>query len=149
MESEGLDKAGLDAPDAVMSRLFRFAGATRRHPEVEAWFSAGEPMRRSVEPWFDRLREAGHDVRELLHDGRPTACVADAAFAYVDAFSAHGAVGFYEGASLADPAGLLEGGGKRMRHVKLRWGQPVDAAALAALIAAAHADMRRRVDSGE
>lgn len=36
-----------------------------------------------------------------------------------------------------------------MRHVKLRWGQPIDEAALADLIAAAHADMRRRVESGE
>ncbi|HJV43857.1 DUF1801 domain-containing protein [Caulobacter sp.] len=133
-----------------MSKLFRFSNAMARHPEVEAWFSNGdEPMRRMVQPWFERMRQAGADVRELLHDGHPTACVEDAAFAYVDAFTAHVNLGFYEGASLPDPAGLLEGTGKRMRHVKLRWGQSLDEAALAALIAAAHGDMRRRVDSGE
>ncbi|HWT51475.1 MAG TPA: DUF1801 domain-containing protein [Caulobacter sp.] len=99
--------------------------------------------------WFERLRASGPDVRELLHDGHPTACVEDAAFAYVDAFAAHASIGFHEGASLPDPAGLLEGSGKRMRHVKLRWGRPVDAAALVALITAAHRDMRARVDSGE
>lgn len=132
-----------------MSSLFRFPGAVRRHPDVEAWFSGAEPLRQMVRPWFERMRGAGEDVRELLHDGRPTACSGDAAFAYVDAFGAHAAVGFYEGASLPDPAGLLEGSGKRMRHVKLRWGGPVDEAALAALVEAAYLDMRARVDAGE
>lgn len=131
-----------------MSKLFRFSGAMPRHPEVEAWFSAADPLRQLAHAWFQRLRASGSDVRELLHDGHPTACVEDAAFAYVDAFAAHVNLGFYEGASLPDPAGLLEGGGKRMRHVKIRWGQPIDEAALAALIVAARGDMRRRVDSG-
>jgi hypothetical protein len=145
----GLDIGAERALHRDMSTLFRFSSAVRRHPEVEAWFSGGDPMRRMVEPWFERLRQAGPDVRELLHDGHPTACVEDAAFAYVDAFAAHASLGFYQGAALPDPTGLLEGAGKRMRHVKLRWAQPVDATALAELIAAAHEDMRRRVDSGE
>jgi hypothetical protein len=132
-----------------MSKLFRFSGAVCRHPDVEAWFSAADPLRQLAAAWFERLRDSGPDVRELLHDGHPTACVEDAAFAYVDAFDAHAAIGFYEGASLPDPAGLLVGAGKRMRHVKLRWGQAIDEAALAGLVAAAHGDMRRRVDSGE
>jgi hypothetical protein len=46
---------------------------------------------------------------------------------------------------LADPAGLLEGSGKRMRHVKLRPGKKLDEAALGNLIAAAYADIRRRL----
>ena len=82
-----------------------------------------------------------------MHDGCPTACVGDAAFGYVGAFSAHVNVGFFHGASLADPAGLLEGSGKRMRHVKLRWGSPADDAALAALIAAAYRDIRLRLNA--
>lgn len=98
-----------------------------------------------VQPWFERMREAGADVRELLHDGHPIACVEEAAFAYVDAFSAHANVGFFQGAALEDPAGLLEGAGKRMRHVKLRWGEPANEAALAELISAAYRDMRQRL----
>ena len=132
-----------------MSSLFRFSGAVQRHPDVGAWFSGTAPLRVLVRPWFDQIRDLGPDIRELLHDGHPTACVEDAAFAYVDAFSAHAAIGFYQGADLPDPARLLEGGGKRMRHVKLRWGQPVDEDALGALLTAAHADMRARVDAGE
>lgn len=125
----------------------RFPSAVRRDPEVEAWFSQPDhELRRIVEPWFTRLRGLGADVRELMHDGCPTACVGDAAFGYVAAFSAHANVGFFHGAALADPAGLLEGAGKRMRHVKLRWGQPVDEAALEGLIAAAYRDIRARLD---
>ena len=92
--------------------------------------------------WFEVMRRCGDDVKELLHDGQPTACVGDAAFAYVDAFTAHVNVGFFNGSSLDDPAGILEGSGKRMRHVKLRWGEPVSTAALEALITASYRDMR-------
>jgi hypothetical protein len=130
-----------------MSDLFRFSGAVRRHPEVEAWFLTDAPTRRMAELWFARLRSLGEDVREMLHDGHPTACVDDAAFAYVDAFTAHVNVGFYRGALLDDPAGLLEGGGKRMRHVKVRWGALFDENALQALLEAAYQDMRAQVDA--
>ena len=53
-------------------------------------------------------------------------------------FKAHANVAFFHGAELSDPAGLLEGTGKRMRHVKLKPGQPVNSAALAELIDAAY-----------
>jgi hypothetical protein len=43
----------------------------------------------------------------------------------------------WNGASLRDPKGLLEGEGKGMRHVKLPPGQRVDKAALTALVRAA------------
>jgi hypothetical protein len=97
-------------------------------------------------PWFERMRGCGADVRELLHDGCPVACVADAPFAYVNAFKAHANVGFFRGAMLADPAGLLEGAGKRMRHVKLRPGAVLNADVLGDLIAEAYRDIRRRLD---
>ncbi len=96
--------------------------------------------------WFARMRECGEDVLELMHDGCPTACVDDAAFAYVNVFRAHVNVGFFHGAMLNDPAGLLEGTGKRMRHVKLRPGSRVDSSALSALVAAAYQDIKARLD---
>lgn len=96
--------------------------------------------------WFEVIRGCGDDVRELLHDGHPTGCVEGAGFAYVNAFTAHVNVGFFRGAQLADPKGLLVGTGRLMRHVKLRPGEDVDASALRALILAAYADIRRRLD---
>jgi len=97
--------------------------------------------------WFDVLRDCGDDVRELLHDGHPTACVGDAAFAYVNAFSGHVNVGFFRGAELADPDGLLEGTGKFMRHVKLRPGCDVEDTALRKLIESAYTDMKGRLEA--
>lgn len=128
------------------SDLFRFSGAVRRDPAVEAWFSKSG-LHGFVRPWFEAMRQSGADVRELLHEGYPTACVEDAAFAYVNAFAAHVNVGFFQGAALKDPAELLEGTGKGMRHVKLRWGEPVNEKALNALIAAAYRDMRARLSA--
>jgi hypothetical protein len=81
-----------------------------------------------------------------LHDGHPTVCVGDAAFAYVNAFKAHVNVGFFHGAELADPDALLEGTGKFMRHVKLRPGDEIDAAALQRLIEVSYADISTVLD---
>ncbi len=126
---------------AVSSRvqLMRFASAVERDPAVDAWFDgrAGK-LGTIARAWYERMRQCGDDVRELLHDGHPTACAGDAAFGYVNAFTAHVNVGFFLGAHLADPARLLEGNGKNMRHVKLRPGSEIDRQALAGLIRAAY-----------
>lgn len=131
-----------------MDDLLRLNGAVPDDPEVEAWFfGATDPLRLMVRPWFERLKGCGDDVLELRADGCPVACVGDAPFGYVNAFKAHAAVGFFQGAALPDPAGLLEGSGKHMRHVKLRPGVAVDEPALTALIEAAYADIRRRLSA--
>ena len=82
-----------------------------------------------------------------MHDGCPTVCVQDAAFAYVNAFRSHVNVGFFHGASLADPEGLLEGVGKYMRHVKLKPGRTIDSFALEALITASYQDILTRLEA--
>ncbi len=132
----------------MTDELLRFPSAVRRDPRIEAWFSGiTDPLRLMVRPWFERMRACGSDVRELLHDGCPVACVEDAPFGYVNAFRSHASVGFFHGAMLADPAGLLEGAGRRMRHVKLRPGKALDVDALSGMIVAAYQDMRRRLGS--
>jgi len=129
-----------------MDEIFRLANTLRRDPRIEDWFSSfADPLRLTVQPWFERMRGLGPDVREMLHDGCPTACVGDAAFGYVNAFKAHAGVGFFYGAMLADPAGLLEGEGKRMRHVKLRPGRDLNVDGLNLLIDAAYDDIRQRL----
>jgi hypothetical protein len=123
----------------------RFESAVERDPAVDAWFDSRPPELGAIARfWFERMRACGDDVRELLHDGHPTACVGDAAFGYVNVFRAHVNVGFFLGAHLPDPAGLLEGTGKNMRHVKLRPGADVDQAALAALIEAGYGMVKQR-----
>ena len=129
-----------------MDDILRFPSAVKRDAAIDAWLAAQrDDLRPLAEPWFARMRQCGGDVRELMHDGCPTACVGDAAFGYVNAFKDHVNVGFFFGALLKDPARLLEGTGKRGRHVKLRPGREVDSAALAELVDAAYVDIRARL----
>ena len=131
-----------------MSQLLEFFGSAKRDPAVRIWMEehSGE-LGAIAQYWFDVIRNCGDDVFELLHDGCPTACIADAGFAYVNAYRAHVNVGFFRGAELRDPNGLLEGTGKFMRHVKLRPGQQIDDAGLKNLVHAAYLDMKRRLEA--
>ena len=129
-----------------MTRLMRFPTAIKRDPAIEIWMREhSDELGAIARRWFEVMRERGADVRELLHDGHPTACVGDAGFAYVNAFKAHVNVGFFRGAELADPERLLEGTGKFMRHVKLRPDCDIDDTALLTLIETAYADMKARL----
>jgi hypothetical protein len=127
----------------------RFPSAVRRDPAIDTWMQERSgPLGSIARQWFEVMRNSGDDVRELLHDGHPTACVGDAAFGYVNAFTHHVNVGFFLGPELEDPKHLLEGTGKFMRHVKLRPGQTVDSMALQRLVAAAYTGIRHRSDAG-
>jgi hypothetical protein len=127
--------------------IFRVSQGSRRDPAVETWLAAQPQELRSVaKQWFGKMRQCGADVRELMHDGCPVACVADAPFGYVNTFTAHVNIGFFNGAGLDDPLGLLEGSGKRMRHVRLTSGRKIDCAALTALIETAYRDIRARLE---
>lgn len=129
-----------------MSQLFLLPGSVKRDPDIEFWMRQhANELGAIAQRWFDVMRDCGSDVREILHDGHPTACVGDAAFAYVNAFTAHVNVGFFRGAELTDPNRLLEGNGKFMRHVKLRPDSEVDATALMKLIETAYLDMKSRL----
>jgi hypothetical protein len=130
-------------------QLLRFNGAVEREPAIDAWMNehAGE-LGAMAQRWFEVMRKCGDEVRELLHDGCPVACLGDAPFAYVNVFTAHVNVGFFQGAALSDPARLLQGSGKFMRHVKLRPGMPINSAALSNLIDAAYTDIKARVENG-
>ncbi len=131
-----------------MNGMLRFSGPVKRDPAIDVWLNRQAPELGAIaHKWFVRMRECGDDVRELMHDGCPVACVGDAPFGYVNVFKAHVDVGFFFGAELEDSTGLLEGSGKRMRHVKVKPGADLDFAALSALIDAAHADIKSRLEA--
>lgn len=129
-----------------MSDFLRFNGAVRHQPQIDEWFDARQAALGSIaREWFAEMRRCGADVTELLHDGHPTACVGDAAFGYVNAFTSHVNIGFFHGASLDDPAKLLQGSGRFMRHVKAMPTSLPDAASLKSLIHAAYADIKKKL----
>src|SRR5688572_3477902 len=129
-----------------MNCMLRFSGAKQRDPAVDVWLEQQPAVLGAIaRKWFAVFRDCGDDVRELMHDGCPVACIEDVPFGYVNVFKAHVNIGFYFGAELKDTTGLLEGSGKRMRHVKLKPGSELDSSALIALIAAAYKDVKRRL----
>jgi hypothetical protein len=129
--------------------LLRFNGALERDPAIAAWMKQhASELGAIAHHWFQVMRKCGDEVRELVHDGCPVACLGDAPFACVNVFTSYVNVGFFHGAALPDPAGLLQGTGKFMRHVKLRAGTATNAAALTTLIHTAYADIKARVELG-
>ena len=134
---------------AMKDQTLRFDGAVPHDPAVDAWFKERRgPLGAIAQHWFQVIRNCGDEVRELVHDGCPVACLGDAPFAYVNVFTAHVNVGFYHGAFLRDPARLLLGSGKRMRHVKLTAETSGDSAAITALIQSAWGDIKSRIENG-
>ena len=113
----------------MRTELLRFNGAVERDPAIDAWMKehAGELGAIALQ-WFEAMRKCG--------DG----CV--------NVFTSHVNVGFFHGAALPDPARLLQGTSRFMRHVKLRPGTAINAAALSTLIEVAYADIKARVENG-
>ena len=65
-------------------------------------------------------------------------------YVYIAVYAAHVNFGFYHGAGLRDRAGLLEGTGKRLRHISFRDAPSTKRPAVAALLREAIADRRRK-----
>jgi hypothetical protein len=128
-----------------MDALFRLSGAGKRDPAIEEWLAKTDDLTAMARTWFRKIRACGDDILELMHDGCPTACVEDAAFAYVNVFRDHTNVGFFNGARLVDPGRLLEGTGKNMRHVKLKPGIEINTAALEGMIHASYLELKMRL----
>ena len=133
----------------MRDQLLRFDGALERDPAIDAWLNQhpGE-LGAIARHWFEAMRHCGDEVRELFHDGCAVACLGDVPFAYVGVYTAHVNVGFYQGASLPNPARLLQGTGRFMRHVKLKPGAPVDEMPLKSLICTSFTHLKALIEHG-
>lgn len=115
----------------------RYAGAKRRDPAIDA------QVRSQVGPRAEILarlvaiaRGAAPSHDEILYRGAPSFCIDGEPYCYIAGYPRHVNLGFCDGVSLPDPAGLLRGRGKWMRHVRVAPGEPLPAAAIAELVAA-------------
>ena len=129
--------------------LLRLNDTLEHDPAIDTWIQAhpGE-LGAIAHHCFTRMRHCGDEVREILHDGCPVACLGDVPFAYLNVFTAHVDVGFFQGASLPDPTHILEGAAKCMRHVKCRPATALDDAALRSLIETAYSNIKARTENG-
>ncbi len=96
-------------PDAGLSLLERFS-----EPVRELMLALRARVLRVVPHAHEVVVDVGYTVafRYGPDDRMKTA------FVYVTGFSMHANLGFLNGASLQDPAGILDGDGVAMRHVK-------------------------------
>jgi hypothetical protein len=126
---------------------------------------ADSPMDQLLAPHTDAVREVFAAARSLVRDAIPDATeqvdLPDRMVAYgfgppggirmrsffaaVAPHKAHVSVQLADGAHLPDPAGIVEGTGKNIRHVKCRTVEDVARAALRALLEEQAA--RRRPES--
>ena len=129
-----------------MEKLLRFIGKDIQDIYLDEWLAQKPEVLRPIAiKWLKVISNCGGDVQDIFHDGYPIGCVDDAPFAYVNVFKAHINVGFFYGVDLPDEAELLEGTGKRMRHIKLRPDQEHDDQAIASLILFAYRDVKNRL----
>ena len=63
-------------------------------------------------------------------------------YAYIAVHASHINLGFYQGASLADPDGLLQGSGKSLRHIQIQDEQTVRSEGIKMLLKQAIAERR-------
>ncbi len=100
MEPEGNSQNAM----SMRTELLRFNGAVERDPAIDTRMKehAGG-LGAIAHQWFKVMRKCGDEVRELLHDGCPVACLGDAPFGYVNVFTSHVNVGFFQGAALPEP----------------------------------------------
>lgn len=88
----------------------------------------------TVDEYIDRLkpthREVAEELRHIVKEVAPAATETikwrmpwfelNGLLCYMDSTKEHIRFGFYKGAEIPDPEGLLEGTGKTGRHIKLR-----------------------------
>ncbi len=129
-----------------MPKLLRYTGNDLQDIAFSDWLSQKpEELRPIAEKWFTYIKNSGAEAEDIFHDNYPIVCVDSAPFAYVNAFTKHVNLGFFYGAYLPDPAELLEGTGKHMRHIKLRPGATHNEKEVLMLIELAYADILQRL----
>lgn len=94
----------------------------------------GFPHKEIVEALRKLVREAAPGLKEAINPWGNPVWVGKGEVFWLIAYENHVDFGFHRGTELQDPEGLLEGTGKRFRHVKIRDPKDVRPADLKPLI---------------
>jgi hypothetical protein len=104
---------------------------------VEIWFGNLAPEHAAIAQELRSLiLSCDGALREELKWGQPCYSLSSMVF-YIQKSRRHVSLGFGQGAMLADPLGVLDGAGSRMRHLKFPVGQTPDFTSAAGFIDAA------------
>ena len=109
---------------------------------------ANEPLRPVMESVRALILEIHPDAFEVVRLGERAASYGCGprkmidGYAYIMPFRSWVNLGFFQGASLIDPQGSLEGTGAKLRHVKLRTVDDTEQPGVRALIEEAYAERK-------
>ena len=104
----------------------------------EEWLEGVEPRLRSLASGLRRMfLEAEPELRESIKWGNPCFEKKLRVFYLASQGDRYVTLGLWQGALLPNPDGLIEGTGKRMRHVKIRGAEELDAPGVGRIIRAA------------
>ena len=104
---------------------------------VDDYVSNLEASQRLIAEELRRIvKEAAPHARETIKWGMPV-YVQKGNMCYISGMSSYVNLGFYRGADLTDPDCLLEGTGKKLRHVKVRSVESISTESLQRLVAEA------------
>ena len=102
--------------------------------DVDEYAAKQKPeFRGIVEVLRDLVKKAVPDLSEQIKWGQPC-YIGKENVCYIAAMTSWVNLGFFRGAELKDPKGLLEGSGKGMRHIKVHKVENIDSDAITALI---------------
>ena len=129
-----------------MDKLLKYIGKDIQNIEFNSWLKdMSNELHPLAKKWMKEIQYCGKDVKIIFHDFYPMGCVDNAPFAYVNVYKHHMNVGFFFGAELVDKFGLLEGTGKRGRHIKLFPDLEYDEKEIKSLIHASYVDIKQRL----
>lgn len=112
------------------------------HSSTPAAAEIAVSLRHLIQNLFPEVTEVPRPAEQHADYGIRDGKTVDV-FVYICPVNAYVRLGFYYGAALPDPANLLEGSGKRLRHVKLREISDVQRPEIQALITAANEERNR------
>lgn len=141
-------KAVAGGKAAMTRKRTKKAGATKKlarrtpggkkmkaYASFDLWFADQPPgNQRLIRALRAFVRRAAPKLEESVKWGNGCWVKGDRPVAYAYSDEDHVQFGFFRGASLADPRGLLEGKGQYVRHVKVRQPADIDEKAFAALL---------------
>lgn len=111
------------------------ARTAKTEPDVDAWVAKiARPQRDLVNSIRRIIREAAPELEETIKWGQPCYVHGGANVCYLAPTADRVNFGFFRGADLDDPEHLLEGTGKKLRHVKVWLGKDLRKDALKTLV---------------
>jgi len=105
--------------------------------KVTSWFNnLSKDQKKPLDELRQMILASNTNIEEQFKWSRPCYSI-NSLVCYLHKSAGHVTIGFQQGSHLEDSDGLLEGEGKDMRHIKIRFGEKIDSVGIKRLIKSA------------